>query len=135
VTRPARPTPTPLIRFLSIGSCICSALPSDPISRWQPLRFAILHLHQVGAGTLTPLAVEHARHTGCARYARRLTPRLTAAVAAARQSIKQSSGRLLHYAAIHDPKLAAAADAIVGPSIFSFAHGTLSTKVCNGVLP
>ena len=54
------------------------ALPSDPISRWQPLRFAILHLHQVGARTFTSPAVEHARHTGT-RAARRLRPPLTAA--------------------------------------------------------
>ncbi len=72
-----------------------------------------------------------ARRQGFARYARRLPPPLTAAVAAA----MQSPGRLPRYAAIHDPKLAAAAGAIVGPSIFSFAKGTLSTKVCIGVLP
>src|SRR5208282_870650 len=59
-----------------------------------------------------------------ARYARRLAPPLTAAVAAARQS----PGRLPRYAAIHDPKFAATAGAIVGPSIFSFAKGTLSTN-------
>ena len=32
-TLPARPTLTPYIRFLSIDSRICSALPSDPASR------------------------------------------------------------------------------------------------------
>jgi hypothetical protein len=63
------------------------------------------------------------------------TPPLTAAVAAARQSIMQSPRRLLRNAAIHDPKLAAVADAVVEASIFSFANGTLSTKVCSGVLP
>jgi hypothetical protein len=60
---------------------------------------------------------------------------LTAAVAAAQKPIMQSPGRLLRYAAIHNPRLsAAAADAVVDPSIFSFANGTLSRKVCIGVL-
>ena len=36
---PARPTLAPCTRFLSIDSHICSTLPSDPTSRWQPLRF------------------------------------------------------------------------------------------------
>jgi hypothetical protein len=35
----ARPELTPCIRFLSIDSHVCSTLPSDPTSRWSPLRF------------------------------------------------------------------------------------------------
>src|SRR5262245_4527069 len=38
---PARPTLAPRIRFLFIGSHLCSTLPSDPASRRQPLRFTI----------------------------------------------------------------------------------------------
>jgi len=48
----ARP---PRIRFLYIGSCVCSTLPSDPTSRLvTPLRLATLHLHQVGRGLSPP---------------------------------------------------------------------------------
>src|SRR6202035_1479969 len=64
VTLPARPTPHASYPVLVHWLVRLLALPSDPISRWQPLRFAILPLHQVGAGTLTPPAVKHARHTG-----------------------------------------------------------------------
>ena len=46
--RPARSTLTPHIRFLSIGSHFCSALPSDPVSRRRPCASLTLHLHQVG---------------------------------------------------------------------------------------
>src|SRR5713101_248991 len=47
----ARP---PQIRFLYIGSCVCSTLPSDPTSRLvTPLRLAT-HLHQVGRGLSPP---------------------------------------------------------------------------------
>ena len=132
---PARPAPIASYPVLVHWLVRLLALPSDPISRWQPLRVAILHLHQVGARTFTSPAIEHARHTGFARDARRLRPPLTAAVAAARQPIMQSPGRLLGYAAIHNPRLSAAADAVVEPSIFSLANGTLSRKVCIGVLP
>ena len=132
---PARPAPIASYPVLVHWLVRLLALPSDPISRWQPLRVAILHLHQVGARTFTSPAIEHARHTGFARRPRRLTPPLTAAVAAARQPIMQSPGRLLRYAAIHNPRLSAAADAVVEPSIFSLANGTLSRKVCIGVLP
>jgi hypothetical protein len=52
--RAARPSPHASIRFLSIGSCFCSALPSDPISRRAPLRSATLHLHQVGGRLSLP---------------------------------------------------------------------------------
>ena len=59
----ARPALTPLMRFLFIGSHLCATLPSDLASRQMPLRFAILHLHQVECGTCTRIVVEHARHT------------------------------------------------------------------------
>ena len=48
-------TRPPRIRFLYIGSCVCSTLPSDPTSRLvTPLRIATLHLHQVGRGLSPP---------------------------------------------------------------------------------
>src|SRR5260221_223434 len=40
----------PQIQFLSIGPYLCSTLPSDPYLMVTPLRFATLHLHQVGTG-------------------------------------------------------------------------------------
>ena len=44
----------PRIRFLSIGSRLCSTLPSDPASRRRPCASLGLHLHQVvEKGTLT----------------------------------------------------------------------------------
>lgn len=58
----ARPTLTPLIRFLFIGSHFCSTLPSDPASRQRPcalLSFTSIWLVRV----FHPLVVEHARHT------------------------------------------------------------------------
>src|SRR5438270_296732 len=59
----ARPPLTPLMRFLFIGSHLCATLPPDLASRQMPLRFAILHLHQVECGTCTRTVVDHARHT------------------------------------------------------------------------
>ena len=44
----------PLIRFLYIGSCVCSALLSDLASRRRPCASLSLHLHQVVKGTFTP---------------------------------------------------------------------------------
>jgi len=44
----------PRIRFLSIGSRLCSTLPSDPASRRRPCASLSLHLHQVVKGTFTP---------------------------------------------------------------------------------
>src|SRR5260370_13063012 len=41
---PARPTLAPRIRFLFIGSHLCSALPSDPASRRRPCPSLTLHL-------------------------------------------------------------------------------------------
>ena len=43
----------PRIRFLSIGSRLCSTLPSDPASRRRPCASLGLHLHQVVQGTFT----------------------------------------------------------------------------------
>src|SRR6266851_664788 len=48
-TLPARPALAPPIRFLFIGSHLCSTLPLDPASRRQPLR-----LSGRGAGYPTP---------------------------------------------------------------------------------
>jgi hypothetical protein len=44
----------PQIRFLYIGSYVCSSLPSDPASRRRPCASLLLHLHQVVEGTFTP---------------------------------------------------------------------------------
>jgi hypothetical protein len=44
----------PLIRFLYIGSRLCSTLPSDPPSPEHPCASLLLHLHQIVEGTLTP---------------------------------------------------------------------------------
>ena len=48
------PACLPRIRFLSIGSRLCSRLPSDPASRRRPCPSLALHLHQVVQGTFTP---------------------------------------------------------------------------------
>jgi hypothetical protein len=50
---PARPTLTPQIRFLYIGSRFCSTLPSDPASRRCPCASLSLHLYQVVKRTYT----------------------------------------------------------------------------------
>jgi hypothetical protein len=44
----------PLIRFLYIGSRLCSTLPSDAPSPGRPCASLLLHLHQVVEGTFTP---------------------------------------------------------------------------------
>ncbi len=62
-TRPARPTLTPYIRFLFIGSHVCSTLPSDPASRRSPLRFANPSPPSGWVEDFHLQAVEHARHT------------------------------------------------------------------------
>src|SRR5258707_9294982 len=49
---PARPTLTPQIRFLYIGSRFCSTLPSDPASQ-RRLALRYLHLYQVVNRTFT----------------------------------------------------------------------------------
>ena len=50
---PARPALTPQIRFLYIGSRVCSTLLSDPASRRRPCASLSLHLHQVVKRTFT----------------------------------------------------------------------------------
>src|SRR5215831_19458311 len=50
---PARPPLTPPIRFLYIGSRICSALPSDPASRRRPCAPLSLLLYQDVKRTFT----------------------------------------------------------------------------------
>ena len=49
LVRPGRPR----IRFLSIGSRLCSTLPSDPASRRRPCASLALRRHQAGQRTLT----------------------------------------------------------------------------------
>jgi len=44
----------PLIRFLYIGSCVCSTLLSDLASRRRRCASLSLHLYQVVKGTFTP---------------------------------------------------------------------------------
>src|SRR4029077_19515342 len=60
LVRPALPR----IRFLFVGSRLCSTLPSDSPSRFCPCALLVLHLHQVAQGTCTPKTVGHVRHTG-----------------------------------------------------------------------
>jgi hypothetical protein len=62
-TLPARPALTPRIRFLSIGSHLCSTLPSDPASRRQPLRFTNPSPPSGWVEDFHLRAIEHARHT------------------------------------------------------------------------
>src|ERR1700757_4213983 len=50
---PARPTLTPQIRFLYIGSRVCSTLPSDPASQRRPCASLSLLLYQDGKRTCT----------------------------------------------------------------------------------
>ena len=50
---PARPALTPQIRFLYIGSHICSTLPSDAASRRRRCASLSLHLYQVVRRTFT----------------------------------------------------------------------------------
>jgi len=53
----------PHIRFLSIGSRLCSTLPSDPASRRRPCASLSLLLHQDVKGTFTPkLSFMHGVH-------------------------------------------------------------------------
>jgi hypothetical protein len=62
-TLPARPALAPRIRFLFIGSHLCSTLPSDPASRRQPLRFANPSPPSGWVEDFHLRAIEHARHT------------------------------------------------------------------------
>ena len=60
----------PQIRFLYIGSYVCSTLLSDPPSRGTPLRFAMTSPPSGCEGDFHPRAVEHARHTKKSRRGR-----------------------------------------------------------------
>src|ERR1700686_1972118 len=60
---PARPTLTPQIRFLYIGSRFCSTLPSDPYLTVTPLRFAITSPPSGCEEDFHLQAVERARRT------------------------------------------------------------------------
>jgi len=51
---PLAPHRMPQIRFLYIGSYVCSTLLSDPPSPERPCASLLLHLHQVVEGTFTP---------------------------------------------------------------------------------
>src|SRR6516225_2438576 len=64
-TSPARPALAPRIRFLFIGSHLCSTLPSDPASRRQPLRFTNPSPPSGWVEDFHLRAIEHARHTTC----------------------------------------------------------------------
>src|SRR5262249_8972234 len=50
LVRPALPH----IRFLFVGSRLCSTLPSDSPSQFCPCALLVLHLHQVAQRTFTP---------------------------------------------------------------------------------
>jgi hypothetical protein len=68
----------PYIRFLSIGSRLCSTLPSDPASRRQPLRFAITSPPSGCEEDFHLQAVNHARRTNktpCPKTGRRYLPK------------------------------------------------------------
>jgi hypothetical protein len=54
VIRPLARHRMPLIRFLYIGSYVCSTLLSDLASRRRRCASLSLHLHQVVKGTFTP---------------------------------------------------------------------------------
>src|SRR6266705_4940793 len=62
-TLPACPALAPRIRFLFIGSHLCSTLPSDPASRRQPLRFTNPSPPSGWVEDFHLRAIEHARHT------------------------------------------------------------------------
>ena len=64
----------PRIRFLYIGSYVCSTLLSDPASRRRPCASLSLHLHQVVKRTFTFQAVAHARHNRDRGRPRDLSP-------------------------------------------------------------
>ena len=67
LVRPALPH----IRFLFVGSRLCSTLPSDGPSRFRPCALLVLHLHQVAQGTFTPKLSDMSDTQDAAR---RLTP-------------------------------------------------------------
>ena len=60
---PARPTLTPHIRFLSVGSRVCYMLPSDAASRQSPLHFANPSPPSGWIRDFHPQTEKHARRT------------------------------------------------------------------------
>lgn len=71
----ARPALAPRIRFLFVGSQVCSTLPSDTPSRNVPLRFATPSPPSGWGRDFHPQAIQHARHTEEPRpYRRGLLP-------------------------------------------------------------
>src|SRR5216683_5176248 len=67
LVRPALPH----IRFLFVGSRLCSTLPSDGPSRFRPCALLVLHLHQVAQGTFTPKLSDMSDTQDAARRLRR----------------------------------------------------------------
>src|SRR3954462_9525139 len=67
LVRPALPR----IRFLFVGSRLCSTLPSDGPSRFRPCALLVLHLHQVAQGTFTPKLSDMSATQAAARRLRR----------------------------------------------------------------
>src|SRR5207249_3371146 len=61
----------PHIRFLFVGSRLCSTLPSDGPSRFRPCALLVLHLHQVAQGTFTPKLSDMSDTQAAARRLRR----------------------------------------------------------------
>src|SRR3954451_21763033 len=61
----------PHIRFLFVGSRLCSTLPSDGPSRFRPCALLVLHLHQVAQGTFTPKLSDMSDTQDAARRLRR----------------------------------------------------------------
>src|SRR5262249_12027403 len=88
LVRPALPR----IRFLFVGSRLCSTLPSDSPSRFCPCALLVLHLHQVAQGPFPPNLPDMSYPQAAARRLRGgLRPAWTAAVRAARGDAR--SGR------------------------------------------
>src|SRR6516165_7470220 len=67
LVRPALPH----IRFLFVGSLLCSTVPSDSPSRFCPCALLVLHLHQVAQGTFTPKLSDMSDTQTAARRLRR----------------------------------------------------------------
>jgi hypothetical protein len=67
LVRPALPH----IRFLFVGSRLCSTLPSDSPSQFCPCALLVLHLHQVAQGTFTPKLSDMSDTQTAARRLRR----------------------------------------------------------------
>ena len=104
---PARPALTPRIRFLFIGSRLCSALPSDPASRRRPCASLTLCLHQAGWRTFTSelssmLGTPRVRIAARSspRFASRRPPRSTARGGAPALGLRRPVGRRARHLAL-----------------------------------